>query len=51
MSVEEVKERARIEKERLVIRICLYSSEYTPEQLRGMKLKKLQEIAAKLNLQ
>ena len=50
MTMEEEKMRAKIEKERLIMRIAMRSNEYSLEQLRSMTLKKLQKVAAELNL-
>ena len=50
MTIEEQKQRAKDEKEHLVMVIALYSSQYKLDELRNMKLKKLKEIAEKLQL-
>ena len=50
MTVEEEKRRAKAEKEHLAMLIAMRSSEYKLDDLRRMKLKKLEEIAEKLGL-
>lgn len=50
MTINEEKQRAKAEKDYLAMIIAIYSDKYTLEELRGMKLSKLQNIAKELQL-